>query len=60
MVGVFVGDQDGVKVVKVCADGRESRQRFTFSQASVNKDASAFGLEQRQIARTTGREDGNT
>jgi len=60
VIGVFVGDQDSVEVVYFPADGREPRQRFAFSQASVNKDAGAFGFEQRQIARTAGREDGHT
>jgi len=59
VVGVLVGDQDGIEVVKFRADRGKPGKRFAFSQASVNKDASAFGLEQRQIARTAGREDGN-
>ena len=40
-------------------DSGEPRQRFAFAEASVNEDAGAFGFEQRQIARTAGRKNGN-
>jgi hypothetical protein len=47
-------------MIEVSFNGGESRQRFAFTQASVNKDASAFGFEQRKVAGTPGSQDGNT
>jgi hypothetical protein len=41
-------------MIEVSFNGGESRQRFAFTQASVYKDASAFGFEQRKVARTAG------
>ena len=58
MVRMFVSDQDAVEMLKLNADCREPRQRFSFSQSSVYEDAGAFAFEQRQIARTAGRKYG--
>jgi len=55
VVGVFVGDQDGVKAADVAPGSGQSRERFAFTKPSVNKDAGAFGFEQCEIARTAGR-----
>ena len=59
VVGVLVSDQDGVEVVKFPADGSEAGQGFAFAKAGVNKDAGAFSFEQRGIARTAGRKNGD-
>ena len=59
MVGVFVGDQDAIEAVKVFFDGGQARQSFTLAQAGVHEEASAFGFEQRDVARTAGGENGN-
>jgi hypothetical protein len=55
MVGVFVGDQDGIEVTDVRSNGGKARQGFAFSKPSVNEDAGAVGFEQREIARAAGR-----
>jgi hypothetical protein len=59
VVGVFVGDQDGVEAVKFPAYGRETGQGFALSKAGVNEDAGAFGFEQRGVARAAGRKNGD-
>ncbi len=60
MIGVLVGDEDGVEMIEVGFDGREAGESFTFTEASVNKDAGAFGFEQSKIARAAGRQDGDS
>jgi len=46
VVGVFVGDKNGVKAVDVALNGGEAGESFAFSEAGVNEDAGAFGFEQ--------------
>ena len=46
VVGVFVGDEDGVETVDIAPDGGEAGEGFAFSKAGVNEDAGAFGFEQ--------------
>jgi len=59
MIGVFVGDQDGVEVADVAPDRSEAREGFAFSESCVNEDAGAFGFEQCKIARAAGRKNRN-
>lgn len=59
MVGVFVGDQDGVEVADLSSDRGKPREGFAFSEPGINEDAGAFGFEQRQIARAAGRKNRN-
>ena len=59
MIGVLVGDEDGVQMIEVGFDGGEAGESFAFTEASVNKDAGAFGFEQSKIARAAGRQDGD-
>ena len=47
-------------MIEVGFDGREAGESFTFTEASVNKDAGAFGFEQGKIARAAGRQDGDS
>lgn len=47
VVGVFVGDEDGVETVDVAANGSEAGESFAFSEAGVNKNAGGFRFEQR-------------
>lgn len=60
MIGVFVSDEDGVEMIEVAFDGGETGKSFAFTEASVNKDAGAFGFEQSKIARAAGRQNGDT
>ena len=59
MVGVFVGDQDGVEVADLGSDRAKPREGFAFSEPGIHEDAGAFGFEQRQIARAAGRKNRN-
>jgi hypothetical protein len=56
VIGVFVSDEDRVEMIEVRFDGGEASKSFAFTEASVNKDAGAFGFEQGKIARAAGRE----
>jgi len=49
----------GAMRIEVQADGGQPRQCVSFPKPGIHKDAGAFGFEQRQIARTAGRKDGN-
>ena len=60
MVRVLVGDQNAIKVVEIFFDGGKARESFSLAQAGVHKEAGAFGFEQGDVARTAGRENGNT
>ena len=46
VIGVFVGDEDGVETIEIAADGGEAGQGFAFSEAGVNEDAGCFCFEQ--------------
>jgi hypothetical protein len=59
VIGVLVGDEDGIDTIKIAFDSGKARERFAFSEAGVYEDAGAFGFEQREIARTAGSEDGD-
>jgi hypothetical protein len=56
---VFVSDEDSIEAINFPTDGGQARQSFAFSEAGVNQDAGTIGFEQRQVARTTGRKNGN-
>jgi len=59
MIGVLVSDEDSVEMIEVAFDGGEAGKSFAFTEASVDKDAGAFGFEQGKIARAAGRQDGD-
>ncbi len=59
VVGVLVGDKDAVDVVDGLFDSRESGERFALAETGVHEEAGALGLEQRDVARAAGRQDGN-
>jgi len=46
VVGVLVGDEDGVETIEIAADGGEAGESFAFSEASVNEDSGCFCFEQ--------------
>ena len=46
VVGVFVGDEDGVETVEITSDGGETGEGFALSEAGVNENAGGFGFEQ--------------
>jgi hypothetical protein len=59
VVGVLVGDENGVQTVEITAYGGEAGESFALSETGVNEDASGFRFEQGQIARTARGEDGD-
>ena len=46
VVGVLVGNEDGIETVNIAPDGGEAGEGFAFSKAGVNEDAGGFGFEQ--------------
>jgi len=46
VVGVLVGDENGVEAIDVAFDGGETGQGFALAEAGVNEDAGAIGFEQ--------------
>jgi hypothetical protein len=59
VIGVLVGDQDGVEAVEVAFDGGEASQGFALAEAGVNENAGGFGFEQGDVARTARGENGD-
>src|SRR5215469_1609107 len=59
VVGVLVGDEDGVEAIDVAFDGGEAGEGFALAEAGVNEDTGGFGFEQRDVARTAGGKDGD-
>ena len=59
MIGMLVGDENGVETIDFAADGGETGEGFAFAEAGVNEDAGGLGFEQGEIARTAGGEDGD-
>lgn len=55
VIGVLVGDQDGVEMSETAFDGSKTREGLAFAEASVHEDAGTFRFEQGEIARTAGR-----
>jgi hypothetical protein len=58
MVGVLVGDEDAVDAIYGSFDGRETRKSFALSETGVHEEAGVLGLEQRDVARAAGRQNG--
>ncbi len=59
VIGMFVGDEDGVETIEFATDGGEAGEGFAFAETGVNEDAGGLGFEQGEVARTTGGEDGD-
>lgn len=58
MVAVFVRDDDAVEPLDSMAERFQATQRFALAQARVNKNARGLGFNERQIARTSRRQNG--
>src|SRR5690242_14923012 len=59
MIGVFVSDQDAVDLFDVAFDGGQARQCFSLAESGVHEEAGALRLEQRDVARAAGRQNGD-
>ena len=58
VVGVLVGDEDAVDAVDGLFDGGEAGKGFALAQAGIHEEAGALSLEQRDVARAAGRQNG--
>jgi len=54
VIGMFVGDQYGVKLVDIYFQSGQASQRFAFSQPGIDKDAGAFTFKQCEIPGASG------
>jgi len=59
MVAVLVSNEDGVEPVNIAANGGKAGEGFALAKTSVDEDASAFCLQESDVARATGRQNGN-
>jgi len=59
VIGVFVGDEDAVEMVKGSFDSGKAGESFAFAESGVNEDAGTFGFEQSDVARAAGCQDGD-
>jgi hypothetical protein len=60
VIGMLVGNEDGVEAIGRDAQRGEAAERFLAAEAGVHEKAGALGFEQRGIARTAGSEDGDS
>jgi hypothetical protein len=61
MVGVLVGDQDGVDAFETRPAQRfKPPKDFLSAKARVNEESGVFGFEQRRVARAAGGQDGDS
>jgi hypothetical protein len=51
VIGMLVGDEDGVEVFQVLADGREALAELLHAQAGVHQDARLVGGQQARRCR---------
>ena len=59
VVGVLVGDQDGVEMIDFAADSGQAGQGFAFAQTGIDEDARALCFQQREIAGTARSQNGD-
>lgn len=57
MVGVFVGDEDGVEFGNVLADGGQTFGDFAAADAGVDQNTGAAGSQEGRVAGTAGGQD---
>lgn len=50
VIGVFVGDEDGVEVVELPADGGEALGDLTAAEAGINENGGVGGLDEGAVA----------
>src|SRR3981189_1735728 len=55
---MFVSDENAVEMVDGLSDGREACKRFALAKPGVHEEAGALRLEQRDVARAAGCQDG--
>jgi hypothetical protein len=58
VIRVFVGDENTVKMLDGFFNGRKTGQRFPFAQSGVHEESGALRLEQRDVSRAAGRQNG--
>jgi len=58
VIGMFVGDQNSVELIDRNVAGSEARQRFAFAKSAINEEAGTRSFQQRDVAGTSGSQDG--
>ena len=56
---MFVGYQDSVEMLDGIFNGGEACQGFAFTEPCVHEESGAPGLQQGDVARASGRQNGN-
>lgn len=60
MIGVLVGNENGVNAIGIFVESGETAKRFFAAESGVNQEASALGFKQRGVAGAAGSENGNS
>jgi hypothetical protein len=55
---MFVGDENSVELIDRNVAGSEARQRFAFAKSAINEEAGTRSFQQRDVAGTSGSQDG--
>jgi hypothetical protein len=56
MVGMLMGDQNGIEVLGLFADGIEAGDDVTLAEAGIDQDARPLGAKECGVSRTTASE----
>jgi hypothetical protein len=59
MIVVFVGNENAVEALNAFFDGRQARESFALAESGINQEAGTLGLEQGEVPRAAGRQDGD-
>ena len=59
MIAVLVGDDDAIEAVDPRAERFQPAKSFAFAEAGVDEETGGFRFEQRNVARTAGRQNRN-
>jgi hypothetical protein len=58
VVGMFVGDENSVDLIESNFAGGQPGKSFALAKSAINEEAGALSFEQRDVARTSGSQDG--
>ena len=59
MIGMLMGDQDGIHAVALFINCSEAREKIALTQAGVHKNARTLGSDKGRVTRTTAGEHTN-
>jgi len=58
VIGMFVGDENSVDLIESNFAGGQSGESLALAKAAINEEAGARSFEQRDVAGTSGSQDG--